>query len=100
MLADIVVTKAHEVDAQPAVLRTTRSWTKIGKKWFVDDSSLAQVARTAEAAAAAVERMLNATGLVYVLLGLERRPTKCHLAIIGPAAARITVWCKHWLGRW
>ena len=37
---------------------------------------------------------------MYALLGLERRPTKCHLAIVGPAAGRITVWCKHWLSKW
>ena len=101
MISDIVVTRARQVDAAPAVLRTHEGWTKVGEKWFVDDSALLQVAKSRQAAANAVERLMNATGLLYVLLGMERRPTKCHLVITGgEGEATLAVQCKHWLSHW
>ena len=73
----------------------------MGESWFVDDSSLVQVANTAEEAVAAVEEKTNATGLLYTLLGLERRPTKVHLVLAGaPRGQSHTVECKHWVSEW
>ena len=101
MLSDIVVTRARQVDAKPAVLKTTNGWTKVGERWFVDDSALSQVASTREEAAAALEELMNATGLVYVLLGMERRPTKCHLVLAGRGREEsIAIRCKQWRSRW
>ena len=100
MLSDIAVTMANQADQKAARLRTPKGWTAVGKRWFVDDSALAQVADTREEAAAAVEFLLNATGLVYLLLGLERRPKKCHLVVEGPQRGpRLSVEARSWLAK-
>ena len=100
-VADVAIAKAEEVDARPIVLSTPGGWTTVGKEWFVDDSCLMQVAETRERAVESLETMVNATGLVYAFLGLERRPKKCHLVVVGDEAEpQARVECKHWLASW
>ena len=80
--------------------------TPVSKSWYVDDSALMQAGKKA---LEALSRMVNATGLMYYFLGLERRAKKClwvRLCWVNGALQRKAarpdeqLLCKEWITVW
>ena len=74
-VADMVISVARAASTQPVQVPSGNGTpTPVSKSWYVDDSALMQSGRKA---LEALSRMVNATGLMYYFLGLERRAKKC-----------------------
>ena len=74
-IADIVISVARASSTQPVVMPTGRGGViEVDRAWFVDDSTLMQSGTNSMAA---LQRMVDITGLMYFFLGLERRAKKC-----------------------
>jgi hypothetical protein len=80
--------------------------TPVSKSWYVGDSALMQAGRKA---LEALNRMVDATGLMCYFLGLERRAKKClwvRLCWVNGALQRKAarpneqLLCKEWITVW
>ena len=106
-VADMVISVARAASTQPVQVPSGNGTpTPVSKSWYVDDSALMQAGRKA---LEALSRMVNATGLMYYFLGLERRAKKClwvRLCWVNGALQRKAarpdeqLLCKEWITVW
>ena len=71
----MIIAIARQRSTQPVTIPTgTGRSLMVDRTWFVDDSGLAQAGC---GSTAALQVMVDWTGLVFYFLGLERRANKC-----------------------